>query len=47
MERQVEMAFWEAGQALMELKDRRLLRSTHRTFEEYCRIRPTARVLIL
>ena len=26
----------------MELKDRRLLRSTHRTFEEYCRIRPTA-----
>ncbi|WP_243458616.1 hypothetical protein [Nostoc sp. UIC 10630] len=28
-----------AGQALMELRDRRLYRSTHRTFEEYCRDR--------
>jgi hypothetical protein len=28
-----------AGQALMELRDRRLYRSTHRTFKEYCRER--------
>jgi hypothetical protein len=39
LERQVERAFLEAGQALMELRDRRLYRSTHRTFEEYCRER--------
>ncbi|MHC5762853.1 hypothetical protein [Nostoc sp.] len=39
-ERQVERAFLSAGQALMELRDRRLYRSTHRTFEEYCRVRP-------
>ncbi|WP_181154420.1 hypothetical protein [Nostoc sp. 'Peltigera membranacea cyanobiont' N6] len=32
-ERQVERAFLSAGQALMELRDRRLYRSTHRTFE--------------
>ncbi|MEH1865335.1 MAG: hypothetical protein V7K69_10020 [Nostoc sp.] len=38
-ERQVERAFLSAGQALMELRDRRLYRSTHRTFEEYCRDR--------
>ncbi len=39
LERQVERAFLSAGQALMELRDRRLYRSTHRTFEEYCRER--------
>lgn len=39
LERRVEGAFLEAGQALMELRDRRLYRSTHRTFEEYCRER--------
>ncbi|MBD2510084.1 hypothetical protein H6G91_22775 [Nostoc muscorum FACHB-395] len=39
LERQVERAFLSAGQALMELRDRRLYRSTHRTFEEYCRDR--------
>ncbi|MEH1925923.1 hypothetical protein [Nostoc sp.] len=39
LERQVEKAFLSAGQALMELRDRRLYRSTHRTFEEYCRER--------
>nr|WP_242061213.1 hypothetical protein [Nostoc linckia] len=39
LERRVERAFLEAGQALMELRDRRLYRSTHRTFEEYCRER--------
>jgi hypothetical protein len=33
LERRVERAFLEAGQALMELRDRRLYRSTHRTFE--------------
>ncbi|MEH2156439.1 hypothetical protein [Nostoc sp.] len=38
-ERQVERAFLSAGQALMELRDRRLYRSTHQTFEEYCRDR--------
>ncbi|MBD2509476.1 hypothetical protein H6G91_19625 [Nostoc muscorum FACHB-395] len=39
-ERKVERAFFEAGKALMELRDRKLYRSTHKTFEEYCRIRP-------
>lgn len=39
LERRVERAFFEAGKALMELRDRRLYRSTHRTFEEYCRDR--------
>jgi hypothetical protein len=39
LERKVERAFFEAGKALMELRDRRLYRSTHKTFEEYCRFR--------
>jgi hypothetical protein len=39
LERKVERAFYEAGMALMELRDRRLYRSTHATFEEYCRDR--------
>ena len=39
VERKVERAFFEAGKALMELRDRRLYRSIHRTFEEYCRDR--------
>lgn len=39
LERKVERAFYEAGKALMELRDRRLYRSTHKTFEEYCRER--------
>jgi hypothetical protein len=40
LERRVERAFYEAGKALMELRDRRLYRSTHKTFEEYCRDKP-------
>jgi hypothetical protein len=39
LERKVERAFFEAGKALSALRDRRLYRSTHRTFEEYCRDR--------
>lgn len=39
LERQVERAFYEAGRALRELRDRRLYRDTHKTFEEYCRER--------
>jgi len=39
LERKVEQAFVEAGKALMELRSRRLYRSTHKTFEEYCRDR--------
>jgi hypothetical protein len=39
LERKVERAFFEAGKALSQLRDRRLYRSTHRTFEEYCRDR--------
>ncbi|RCJ41336.1 hypothetical protein A6770_36075 [Nostoc minutum NIES-26] len=39
LERKVERAFFEAGKALAELRDRKLYRSTHRTFEEYCRDR--------
>lgn len=30
----------EAGKALTQLRDRKLYRSTHKTFEEYCRVRP-------
>ncbi|MEH2178724.1 hypothetical protein [Nostoc sp.] len=37
LEQKVERAFYEAGKALMELRDRRLYRSTHKTFEDYCR----------
>ncbi|MEH2025334.1 hypothetical protein [Nostoc sp.] len=39
LECRVERAFVEAGKAFMELRDRRLYRSTHRSFEEYCRER--------
>jgi hypothetical protein len=39
LERKVEKAFYEAGVALQTLRDRRLYRSTHSTFEEYCRER--------
>ncbi|MCC5640582.1 hypothetical protein LC593_33080 [Nostoc sp. CHAB 5844] len=39
LERKVEHAFYEAGCALRELRDRRLYRSTHKTFEEYCKDR--------
>lgn len=36
LERKVERAFYEAGSALRELRDRRLYRSTHKTFKAYC-----------
>jgi hypothetical protein len=36
LERKVERAFYEAGKALQELRDRRLYRSTHANFESYC-----------
>ncbi|MHC5778780.1 hypothetical protein [Nostoc sp.] len=39
LERRVERAVFEAGKALAELRDRRLYRSTHSTFEEYCKDR--------
>lgn len=39
LELKVERAFYEAGKALAEIRDRRLYRSTHKTFEEYCRNR--------
>ena len=39
LERKVERAFYEAGKALRQLRNRRLYRSTHVTFEEYCRDR--------
>ena len=39
LELKVERAFVEAGTALRELRDKRLYRSTHRTFEDYCRER--------
>jgi len=32
----VERAFFEAGRSLRELRDRRLYRSTHKSWEEYC-----------
>jgi hypothetical protein len=36
LEVKVERAFYEAGTALRGLRDKKLYRSTHRTFEEYC-----------
>ena len=39
LELRVERAFYEAGVALRRLRDTRLYRSTHRTFEKYCRDR--------
>ncbi len=39
LELKIERAFYEAGCALKELWERRLYRSTHKTFEEYCRDR--------
>lgn len=39
LERKVERAFFEAGKALAELRDRKLYRPTHKTFEEYCKQR--------
>jgi len=35
LERKVERAFYEAGLALRELRERRLYRSTHQNFESY------------
>jgi len=39
LELKIERAFYEAGRALRELRDRRLYRNTHKTFEDYCRDR--------
>ncbi len=39
LELKVERTFVEAGKALRTLRDRRLYRNTHKTFEEYCRDR--------
>jgi len=39
LEHKVERAFYEAGKALGELRNQRLYRSTHHTFENYCRDR--------
>ena len=39
LERKVERAFYEAGKALQELRERRLYRNTHKTFESYCQER--------
>lgn len=36
LELRVESAFYQAGKALAQLRDSKLYRSTHRTFEEYC-----------
>lgn len=39
LEKTVEKAFYLAGEALKELRDLRLYRDTHRSFEDYCRER--------
>jgi hypothetical protein len=39
LERKVERAFYEAGLALAEIRERQLYRSTHMNFESYCRER--------
>jgi hypothetical protein len=36
LEKQVEQSFYLAGKALQQLRDRRLYRSTHSRFEDYC-----------
>ena len=36
LELKVERSFYEAGSSLRELRNRRLYRSTHKTFENYC-----------
>ncbi|OWY66009.1 hypothetical protein B7486_39050 [cyanobacterium TDX16] len=35
----VEQAFYQAGSALAQIRDRRLYRSTHKTFDAYCQDR--------
>ena len=37
LERTVERAFYQAGSALQELRDRRLYRDGYDSFEDYCR----------
>jgi hypothetical protein len=39
LEEKVEQAFYLAGLALKTLRDKRLYRETHKTFESYCRER--------
>ena len=39
LELKVERAFYESGKALVELRSRRLYRSTHKSFDQYCRDR--------
>ena len=39
LELKVERAFYEAGSSLRELRERRLYRNTHKTWEEYCQER--------
>ncbi|BAZ12861.1 hypothetical protein NIES4071_46950 [Calothrix sp. NIES-4071] len=39
LEKQVERSFYEAGRSLKILRDRRLYRNTHETFEDYCKAR--------
>lgn len=39
LERKVERAFYEAGKALEEIRDRKLYRASHKTFEAYCKDR--------
>ena len=39
LERKIEKAFYEAGLALKTLREKKLYRSTHNTFEEYCKDR--------
>lgn len=36
LEREVEESFYRAGKALQEIRDSRLYRETHHTFEDYC-----------
>lgn len=36
LEQQIQKAFYQAGLALQTIRDKKLYRSTHSTFEEYC-----------
>ena len=47
LERVVERSFYEAGIALKQLRDRKLYRSSHSTFDLYCRDRTSSPCPIL
>jgi hypothetical protein len=39
LEKKIQKAFWEAGNALKKIRDKRLYKGSHRRFEDYCKER--------